>query len=462
MLKFFRTGHHIKRFDRLPLLVKPRSPLNFAPTRSTQSKVFLENNFSDRFHQNSDIVLACGYIVDGSIDVDKLNHAFKSVIQHFPILSAKVDSSGKYLFLSTEGIKNVSWTVIDHTKRISEAFTFPPTASDRILVSSIDPQARMDFYFPKGIHVSRKEVAGQERLLFNVCIQRFSDKTIIGLAWNHLLTDFGGMSTVISSWVKIFRGEDPLIAAPYNDVFKDHFPSNPTAPEGSIIPTFSRIAQYSFRSVTDIVKYGPLELRTIFIPNSIIKEWKANSSNVTTNDLLTAWLFKAWASTVSSNSLTVSISVIMDLRKHLPCVVPETYLRNASFGCLSPGTFTCGEINKMSQLELAQTIRSIIKRYTPKVILNEIAYARKHCREGLCMFPKGDTVLICSSGSIFNQIEIDSGAKTELFEFMVLFRRKIPNVGSIWIEPGGARLNLYMHKKRWNQGIWKGLSKEES
>ena len=59
-------------------------------------------------------------------------------------------------------------------------------------------------------------------------------------------------------------------------------------------------------------------------------------------------------------------------------------------------------------------------------------------------------------------MEIDFGARTELFEFMVLFHRKIPNIGSIWIEPGGARLYLYMHKKRWNQGIWKESSKEES
>ena len=152
----------------------------------------------------------------------------------------------------------------------------------------------------------------------------------------------------------------------------------------------------------------------------------------------------------------------MDLRKHLPEIVPENYLRNASHGCVSPRTLTCAELNNMSHIQLAQTIRSIIKHYTPDVILNDVAYGVKYSRYGLGMFPEGNIFVICSSWSKFNLLEMDFGAKTESFEGIGRLDRKIANIGSIWLENGGARLNLMMCKKRWKLGIWHELSKGDS
>ena len=209
----------------------------------------------------------------------------------------------------------------------------------------------------------------------------------------------------------------------------------------------------------DNIRCGSPESRRIFIPNSVLREWKENSG-VSTNDLLTAWLFKAWASTIKSKSLTVSIQFIMDLRKHLPEIVPETYLRNAVHGCVSPHTLTCAEINKMSQLQLAQTIRSIIKHYTPEVIINDIAYGVKYSHHGLGVFPKGDTFVLCTSWSRFNLLETDFGAMTESFEGVGRLDRKIANIGGIWLEYGGARLTLVLCKKRWKRGIRQELSKD--
>ena len=425
--------------------------------------MFLENNFSDGFHENGmDIVLTWGYVLDRSVDVDKLKNAFESVIHHFPVLSARMDSSGKKLFLPTENVGYVLWSVVDHNRPMSEVFTPLPTVSDRIIVSSTDEEARMDFYFPQGTtRVSRKGAAGRDWPLIEICIQRFTDKSVIALAWNHMLTDAGGMAIIVSSWTKALRGEVLPEVAPYDDVFKDHFPSNPTAPIGSVVPTISRLVRYLFGSITDNIRYGSPKGRTIFIPNSLLNEWKENSG-VSTNDLLTAWLFKAWASTINSKSLTISIEFLMDLRKHLPEIVPETYLRNASYACVSPHTLTCAEINEMSQLQLAQTIRSIIKHYTPEVILNDIAYGVKYSHHNLGMFPKGNTFVVCTSWSKFNLLEMDFGAKTESFEGIGRSDRKLANMGCIWLEHGGARIGLSLCKKKWNRGIWQELLTQDS
>ena len=264
-----------------------------------------------------DIVLIWGYILDRPVDVDKLKAAFESVVRHFPVLSARMDSSGKKLLLPSENSGHVLWTAVDHNKSLSEAFTPLPTVSDRILVSSAGVETRMDFYFPQGTtRVSRKGSAGKDWPLVEVCVQRFTDKTALAVAWNHLLTDAGGMTIILSSWTKALRGEALPEVAPHNDVFKPHFPSNPTTPVGSVIPTISSLVRYLFRSTIDNIRYGTPEHRLIFIPNSLLSEWEA-TGGVSTTDILTAWLLKAWASTINSKSLTVSIEYVVDLRKNL-------------------------------------------------------------------------------------------------------------------------------------------------
>ena len=427
--------------------------------------MLLENNFADSFYENGamDMVITFGFILNGPIDIDNLRLAFESIVHHFPTLSARMDSSGAKLILPSLDLKSFLWTTIDLKKPIAEVFSTPSPASNQILISSEDAEARMNYYFPNGTErITRKGAAGKEWPLIEVCIQLFTDKTAIGIAWNHLLTDVAGMSIVISSWTKALRGEALSDVAPYNDVFRNHYPSTLTAPSGLAVSiSFFKILPYLFRSLINIVRYGVPEAKTIFIPNSILKEWRTNnnSGGVSTNDLVTAWLFKAWASTIKSKSLTISISFAMDLRKHLPDVVPENYLRNASLPCLSPRTFTFEEINAMTHLQLAQTIRSIIKQYTPERILNDIAYGVQHSSRWLGMFPKGDTFVVCSSWSKFNLPDMDFGAKTEFFEGMGRLNRKTANVGFVWLQSGNARVTFVMEKRRWGRGIFKELSK---
>jgi hypothetical protein len=90
---------------------------------------------------------------------------------------------------------------------------------------------------------------------------------------------------------------------------------------------------------------------------------------VSTNDLITAWLFKGWASTAKP-STRVSVITVIDLRGSMPDIFPPTYLRNAAPARSSPRTFTAKEVNKMTQLELAKVIQSFVNSFTPEVELN--------------------------------------------------------------------------------------------
>jgi Transferase family len=422
---------------------------------------FLENNFADRFTENGlDTIMMCAYIVETRVNLNELKSALQSVFDHFPILTAHMASSGKKLYLPNDYVDHIPWTAVEHDKPLSEVFTIPSTVSDRILLSSTNVQTRMNFFFPKGTsRISRKGAAGKPWPVVEVYVQRFSDKTTIGLAWNHMLMDGGGMLvTVISSWTKALRGEALPDVAPSNDVLKSRYPPNPTAPTGSVLPTFCPILRYIWRSTLDTILYGFSEFRTIFIPDSVILEWKANITDVSTNDLLTAWLFKAWASTIKSKSSTVSTVFIMDLRKRIPDIVPATYLRNASFDCVSTRTFAAAEINKMSELELARDIRATANYYTPEVILNDIAYREKYSTRGLGMLPEGDTFVICSSVTKFNLRDLDFGGRNEWVEIMGRPERNVPNLGCMWSTQGGVMVTLSMHKRKWKQCVWKELS----
>jgi hypothetical protein len=423
--------------------------------------MLLENNFSDRWLEtNLDPIVVWGYVLESHIDTAKLKAAFESVVQRFPVLSARMYKSGRRLILPNNNPGSILWTVLNHNKSIPEVFAPLPSASDRILVSSFDLETRISLYFPGGINrLTRKGSAGKDWPLVEICIQRFIDKMVIGIAWNHLVMDGGGMAVVVSSWTKALRGEALPEVVSCNDIFKDNLPPSLTRPIGSAIPIYFRYMRLVFRLILDSIRDGSTEIRTIFIPNSILTEWKENSNDVSANDILTAWICKAWASTITSKSLTVSIGIPMDLRKHLSDVTPKSYLRNAAFLALSPQKLTTHEINNMSHLQVAQLIRSFLKSNTPEALLNNIAYEMKVPLGGFGLMAKEDTFFLITSWSKFNLPGMDFGAKIESFEGMTQVYRNMSNAGSIWLEEGGARLIFMMSRKKWTRGIWRGLSK---
>ena len=305
------------------------------------SDMILENSHIDQLFNTIDVYPVLGYIVNGRLDPDRLKFALEKVIHHFPILRARMCRNGKQLVIpENHGERELfSWTVKDHMVPMSAMFSVLPR-TDEISVGRFDFAERQNFYIPLNSTVVRRpSVADECCPLIEVRVQLFTDKTVIGLS---MLTDISGMSIILSSWTKALKGDSLPEVVSSEDPFKEFYSSNPSAPAGAVVPGFIKILQISFAMITETFRYGPIQTRSIFIPNSVLAQWKSASNTVSTNDLITAWLLKAWASTASNGE--VSVITIMDLRKHLPAIVSPTYLRNASSARPSPHTLKVGDI----------------------------------------------------------------------------------------------------------------------
>lgn len=420
--------------------------------------MLLENSSLDLINTNNfEAYPVYGYIIDGKLDLDQLKSALERVVEHFPVLSARMGRNGEDLIIPEKRKESFSWTVEDYAQLMATVFATPPR-TDVISVTQLDARARADFYIPlKSTVVRRPSRAEESSPLIEVRIQRFVDKTVIGVSWNHLLTDAGGMAIVLSSWTKALRGESLPEVASNKNPFEQHYISNPTPPAGAVAPRFSKIIQFLYAKITESLRYGSAEPRSIFIPNSVLREWKSTSDGVSTNDLITAWMLKAWASTATRGA--VSFYTVMDLRKHLPEIVPQTYLRNASSARPSPHTLKIKDINKMSHLEVAKVLRSFVKYRTPETELNFQSYEFIQGRKRFRLLPEANQVFSLSSWSLFNLPQMDFGAKTDSFEGFLRLKKDWANIGNVYLEDQGARIVFWMRKRRWNMGVWKTIAK---
>jgi len=156
-----------------------------------------------------------------------------------------------------------------------------------------------------------------------------------------------------------------------------------------------------------------------------------------------------------------NIGTVFDLRKRLPCV-PETYLRNATSARASTRPLTAEMVLKMTHLQAAKTVREFVACFTPETEINYQSYEQKHCPDGFGLWPSCSTMFTLSSWSKFNLPQMNFGGKTESFEGFTRLNRQYGNTGSVWLEDGGARINWWMSKKKWNKGIWKTMSEDIS
>jgi hypothetical protein len=402
-----------------------------------------------------------GYVVDGRLDPDKLKTALEQVFRHFPVLTARMQQDKETLII-LDNVEPFAWTVVEHQGPLSAVFSLP-LQSQVISVNKFDIRGRADFYVPHATTVVRRPgVADEKSPLVEIHVQRFTDKTVIGITWNHLLTDGSGMSIVIDAWTKALRHEPlPQEIASYIPPFKSHYTKNPTLPAGSINPLAQEKGANDLnKASSSSSQNSPAEPRSIFIPKSVLATWKAESEGVSTNDLITAWLLKSWASTLKPIR-SFNIGTVFDLRKRLP-IVPETYLRNATSVRASIRPFTAEEVLKMSHLDAAKMVRECVACFTPETEINYQSYQQKYCPGGFGLWPSCSTMFTLSSWSKFNLPQMDFGGKTESFEGFTRLNRQYGNVGTVWLEDGGARINWWMSKKKWNKGVWKTMSEDTS
>lgn len=86
------------------------------------------------------------------------------------------------------------------------------------------------------------------------------------------------------------KGESLPEPVSYKDLFKAHHIKTPTMPLGVVVPSISKKISIYGTAISEMIRFGRPEARTIFIPKSVLREWKARSEGVSTSDLIIAWL----------------------------------------------------------------------------------------------------------------------------------------------------------------------------
>jgi Transferase family len=386
-----------------------------------------------------------GFVVDGQLDPVELKSALNVVFDHFPVLGARLAPNGADLFLPQETpLEKFGWQVENRQAiPLGDVFTIPRTHSDCIAFLSSDPRSRAAFYVPESTRLVDN--------LVHFHLQLFLDKTIIGLTWNHFLTDACGICTILKLWSNALDGEMLPQSPFFRDPVLPHYTANPTTPP-FIVPlsTWKRV-HTKYRLRYERLVYGPPEPRSIFIPRNVLATWKESAPDVSTNDLITAWVLKAWAS--STGFSLVSVFTIADWRRRLPNIIPPGYLRNAVSGRLPSHPLQVQDLNAMSLSDVARKIRCFVQSVTPAFEINCQSYEHSHRRDGLIMVPETPTFALSSFGNIFYSKEI-FGGNTNFFDCLVRTKNPKGDRGTVWVDQDGATVTFWMSKRRWEKGVW--------
>jgi hypothetical protein len=397
-----------------------------------------------------------GFIVDGQLDPIKLKTGLDIVFDHNPILAARMSPNGCDLFLVDDRAHDkFGWKVEDNRpKRLETLFTVPRVRSDCISFLPSDPRDRAEFYIPESTMTS-----GDNLIHFR--IQIFSDKTVIGLMYNHFLTDAAGIHTILKLWSKALRGEVLQKTPISRDPFLPHYIPDPAPPPGLVPLSTWKGLHLKYLSFIERISYGPPQPRSIFIPRIVLDEWKAAVPDVSINDLITAWVLKAWASSRASSRTSglISIYIIADLKRRLPDIVPQSYLRNAITGRLSPYPFRIDKLNAMSFSEVAREIHSFNRSITPEFELNCQSYEHSRRRDGIIMVPETPALAISSVSSMFYSPDINFGGKTEVFDCLMRSKNPRGERGTAWLDKEGASVTFWMSEGRWKKGVWKNIAR---
>ncbi|KAF3761042.1 hypothetical protein M406DRAFT_296579 [Cryphonectria parasitica EP155] len=195
----------------------------------------------------------------------------------------------------------------------------------------------------------------------------FSDATLVSLTFPHTMCDLLGLQAIVDNWVKILSGrEDDVV--PLLGVHEDPIADVGTGPlhkyeekwalKDNIMSGFGWF-RFVLTMIWDAIRLGPSEQHMIYLPASslarlresakadlaavtssnIIYDWHPQNVYLTDNDILTAWITRMAARSLSPGSSHRSITFVQffELRGRLPAVFqpPEraVYIGNFIFAC---------------------------------------------------------------------------------------------------------------------------------
>ncbi|KAF9017691.1 hypothetical protein BDZ89DRAFT_1074626 [Hymenopellis radicata] len=331
-------------------------------------------------------------IVQGQLDVDALSAALSKLVDHWPILGARLRRRGKgglERCIPPQFSKDrprFTLTVEKHDTPIPEAGLPPRVAGVQasmashlhLFLSDSSPRVTSDL-------LKRKDAP-----IISLHINGFTDVTCIGFGIPHAVVDVPGMGNILRAWTSVLAGD--FLPSP-------HVQGDPLANFGDPLPkTKAEIKKhrqgmkgsYQLWNIWQKLRYYSWILvllmlnkevdKLVFIPqhavdNLLQKAMEAQKENseeairLSKNDILVAIITKLYLFNRSINSRPLTVSLTATLRGQIPELPKDEgsrYIHNAHLPLCAPA-LAIKDAKDMSITEIALHIRrTVIEQRTPE------------------------------------------------------------------------------------------------
>lgn len=248
------------------------------------------------------------------------------------------------------------------------------------------PKGALDQYFQ---HPNQPEL---NLPILKVHVEVLSDATFLSVQIPHLISDATGFETILRSWATVMNNSldevpspTPLGWNPFHDLGNSSKPANNSEliPSGWSCLVGDSATKLMEATLKEFEEEPVTKNMLLHIPSSEIRRLRreaqqdiSNTTQLSENDVLFAFLARTWAASCASPSSTVvHLSFPIDLRSQLRerfAVHSAVYLHNGVFPVPLLRPLTVGQLRAMSlgtvALEVRKTIIHLTEDFQEQVV----------------------------------------------------------------------------------------------
>ncbi|KAL6826689.1 transferase family domain-containing protein [Trichoderma camerunense] len=371
----------------------------YAPTPNLKFDV-IPINALDTTHLVKPFVTAYYVYLKGCLDSSKLRDSLEAlVIQKYRVLASRLTSALDYFYvprpesISRDSLvafefssnQHLEHTVksavpsIGHLNARSDQITLHPGPPDLGIFEG--PERALDEYFQ---HPNQPELNSP---ILKVHVEVLSDATFLSVQIPHLVTDARGFETILRSWATVMNDSldeapspTPLGWNPLHGLGDSSKPANNSEliPSGWSCLVGDSVTKLMEATLKEFEEEPVTKNMSLHIPSSEIRRLRreaqqdiSNTTQLSENDVLFAFLVRTWAASCASPSSTVvHLSFPIDLRSQLPerfAVHAGVYLHNGVFPVPLLRPLTVAQLQTMSLGAVALEVRKTITHLTQDV-----------------------------------------------------------------------------------------------
>ncbi|KAL9487774.1 hypothetical protein ACSS6W_000051 [Trichoderma asperelloides] len=332
----------------------------------------------------------------GHLDPDKLHNSLELLIlRKYRILGARLTSALDSFYVphaksfSRDALPAVVFTSnncgqtsvatvnpsLPHLDARSDRITLHPGVDS--LQALVPAEGTLEQYYP---NPNQPELNPP---MLKVHVETFSDVTVITVRSPHIFNDAKGFERILADWATAVNsdvedaiGPAPLGWNPLSGLGDRHNLANDA---GNIPPGWSSIVgaaekQFLENFNKQMESEPQAKYMSFHFPSSEITRLRSEAQGVadrvrlSENDVIFAFLARAWASSCSASPSTLAhLAFPIDLRSILPERYgpdPSSYIHNAVFAVPLLHTFTVGQLRTMSLGAVAMEVRKTVQHLT--------------------------------------------------------------------------------------------------